>query len=151
MVERSEFTRAVRDLVLAGERFRARAGRRHGLSPNALTTLAALHLDGAQSPSELSAILEITTASVTELLDRLARLGLIARRPHPRDRRRLLIELTEAGTARITDILDAFATRLEPLAQQLDPRQRTAVLEFVDAARRALLDQDPAPDENAAS
>ncbi|WP_051166012.1 MarR family transcriptional regulator [Amycolatopsis orientalis] len=149
MAQHPEFTRAVRDLVLAGERFRARAGRRHGLSSTALTTLASLHLDGPQSPSELAARLEITTASTTELLDKLAGLGLIARQPHPRDRRMLRIELTDAGTESIAGILDAFAVRLEPLADRLEPPLRAAVLEFVQEARRSLL--APEPEENAAS
>ncbi|WP_051791613.1 MarR family winged helix-turn-helix transcriptional regulator [Amycolatopsis jejuensis] len=151
MEEHPEFTRAVRDLVLAGERFRARAGRRHGLNPTALTTLATLHLDGPQSPSELAAPLEITTASMTELLDKLTDLGLITRQPHPSDRRMLRIELTAAGTARITGILDGFATRLEPLADQFDRRQRTAILHFVRAAQRSLLDPEPEPHDDLAS
>ncbi|HWD03547.1 MAG TPA: MarR family transcriptional regulator [Amycolatopsis sp.] len=146
MEEHPEFSRAVRELVLAGERFRARAGRRHGVSPTALTTLAALHLDGPQSPSELAGLLEITTASMTELLDKLTRLGLVTRLPHPHDRRMLLIELTEAGTENITGVLDEFTTRLEPLAKHLDPRQRAAILQVVEAACNSLLGPDPDDD-----
>jgi DNA-binding MarR family transcriptional regulator len=151
MGEHLEFMRAVRGLVLAGDRFRARAGRRRGLSPTGITALASLHLDGAQSPSQLAALLEITTASATELLDKLAHLGLVTRRPHPRDRRKLLIELTDHGTEQITDILDAFAARLEPLADQLDPHERTAILDFVQAARVSLHDPNPTPDDSTAS
>ncbi|PFG50289.1 DNA-binding MarR family transcriptional regulator [Amycolatopsis sulphurea] len=151
MEEHPEFTLAVRNLVLAGERFRARASRRHGLSPSALTTLASLRLAGPQSPTELAALLEITTASMTELLDKLSHLGLITRLPHPRDRRMLRIELTDAGTARITGILDEFATRLEPIAEQLNLRQRTAIMQFVQAASTRLLDPEPEPHDDIAS
>lgn len=94
--------------------------------------------------------MQITTASATELLDKLAHLGLIARRPHPRDRRKLLIELTDHGTEQISGVLDAFAARLEPLADQLGPHYRTAILNFVQAARVSLHDPDPTPEHEPA-
>lgn len=138
MDEHAKFSRAVRDLVLAGERFRARAGRRHRLSPTGITALASLRLDGPQSPSQLAALLDITTASATELLDRLVHRGFITRTPHPRDRRKLLIKLTEAGAEQISTVLNSFAARLEPLTDRLDPHQRRALLDVIQAAHATL-------------
>ena len=43
--------------------------------------MASLRLDGPQSPSQLAALLDITTASATELLDRLVHRGFITRTP----------------------------------------------------------------------
>ncbi|WP_211189465.1 MarR family winged helix-turn-helix transcriptional regulator [Actinomycetospora sp. TBRC 11914] len=133
-----EFTRAVRDLVLAGERFRARAGRRRGLSPSSVTVLSTLFLDGPRGPSELAALLDITTASATELVDRLQALGHVVRRPHPRDRRRLLVELTDSGGREIEEILGSFSARVEASGDDLGPAGRVAALEFVRAVRQNL-------------
>ncbi len=138
MGEHPEFTRAVRDLVLAGERFRARAGRRRGLGPTSVTVMTTLLLDGARGPSELAALLDITTASVTELIDRLQVAGLVVRRPHPRDRRRLLVELTERGEQEIEGVFETFTARVEASSGALSADERAAVLGFVERARRSL-------------
>jgi DNA-binding MarR family transcriptional regulator len=53
------------------------------------------------SPSEITARfpIPITTATMTGLLDTCERHGWLVRRPHPSDRRRVLIEMTDAGRA----------------------------------------------------
>jgi DNA-binding MarR family transcriptional regulator len=138
MEEHAEFTRAVRDLVLAGERFRARAGRRRGLSPSSVTVLTTLLLEGPRGPSELAALLDITTASATELVDRLQALGHVVRRPHPRDRRKLLVELTETGAREIEEIFGSFTARVEASSGAIGAEERGAVLAFVREVRRNL-------------
>ena len=59
----------------------------------ALLMRAARHRDS--SPSRLKAVLGTDTAGMTRLLDRLEAKGLLRRRPHPEDRRAIVIELTE--------------------------------------------------------
>jgi DNA-binding MarR family transcriptional regulator len=49
------------------------------------------------SPTQLSKVLMLTSAGVTNRLDRLERRALLARRPDPKDRRGVVVELTEAG------------------------------------------------------
>lgn len=142
MTEHSELTRAVRDLVLAGERYRTGAGRRRGLSPTAVTTLTHLDLDGAQTPTELARRVDISSASVTELLDKLQDSGYVCRRPHPRDRRKLLIELTDTGCEQIEEIFRTFAARVEPLTAGIPRGDLAAVLGFVRAARHVLVPPD---------
>ena len=46
---------------------------------------------------ELAAKLGVTTGTLTVMVDRLERLGLIERRPHETDRRSFLVVLTAAG------------------------------------------------------
>jgi DNA-binding MarR family transcriptional regulator len=63
---------------------------------------AALLLHVSQQPSrpnELAARLGTDTAGMTRLLDRLQGKGLLARAPHPSDRRAIVVELTPAGRA----------------------------------------------------
>lgn len=51
------------------------------------------------SPSEITARypIPVTSATMTGLLDTCERRGWVVRRPHPGDRRRILVEITEAG------------------------------------------------------
>lgn len=147
MSEHPELSRAVRDLVLAVERYRARVGRRRGLSATAVTALTHLHMDGPQIPSALARRLEITTASATELLDKLEQGGWVRRHPHPDDRRKLLIELTEVGAEQIGDTFRAFADHVEPLGGDLSPGERAVVLSFVRAADRAFAAHPPDGEE----
>ncbi|MFD0444184.1 MarR family winged helix-turn-helix transcriptional regulator [Streptomyces indonesiensis] len=51
------------------------------------------------SPRELSRQLGLTTGSVTAMLDRLERLGLLTRAPHPVDRRKSVVKVTSEGSA----------------------------------------------------
>jgi DNA-binding MarR family transcriptional regulator len=136
-------TVAVRYLVLAVDRYRARVGRQRGLDPRAVTAMAHLRLDGPQTPGELARRLAITTASATDLVDRLHKLGLAERRAHPGDRRKLLVDLTDDGRGAIDDVLDGFAAGLARWADGRDPDAHATVLDFAREATRALL-ADPA-------
>jgi DNA-binding MarR family transcriptional regulator len=64
-----------------------------------LRQLAVLYLvrEGAAFPSELARQLRISPAVVTGLLDRLEQRGYVRRRAEASDRRRLRLELTDAG------------------------------------------------------
>lgn len=58
----------------------------------------------------LGSRLQVHPTSVTNAVDRLEGAGLVRRRPHPRDGRALLVELTEEGARRAreaTDVLNA--------------------------------------------
>jgi DNA-binding MarR family transcriptional regulator len=60
--------------------------------------LAQLHREGAPlTMGELSRRLMVTNGNVTGLIDRLAREGLVERRPAPDDRRRQLVAMTDRG------------------------------------------------------
>ncbi len=51
--------------------------------------------------------LMVHPTSVTNIVDRLEEQGLVARVPHPTDRRTTLCEITEAGRARVKEATDA--------------------------------------------
>jgi len=75
----------------------------HGLSASAFQTLAILDGAGEALPGHVIAErLIVSSASMTSLVDTLERRGLVTRRPHPTDRRKVLIQLTADGQ-RIVD------------------------------------------------
>lgn len=84
----------------------------HGLSSSAKMALAVI--EGAGEPLEPGVIAErliITAGSMTSMLDTLEKRGLVRRSPHPTDRRKLLIDITEAAEAILDEMLPALHDR----------------------------------------
>ena len=102
------------------------------LSASAFTVLAII--DGSTEPITPSVIAEraiISSASATSVLDTLERRGLILRRAHPDDRRKLVIELTSEGR-RVIDRGLPGAHRLETRVMSvLSPSERTRFLRLL--------------------
>ena len=101
------------------------------LSASGFEALAVL--DGADGPltgTDIASHLLVTTASITSLLDTLARRGYIRREPHPHDRRKTLISLTDAGR----DLVDAMLPTVHTAATQLLDGLTPAELEDLVAA-----------------
>ena len=90
---------AVDAILYAAHRIRTAtdaALREHGLSLSGLKLLKALGA-GDCSMRELSQILHVAPRTITDLIDGLESRGLVARCPHPSDRRVTLIRRTEDG------------------------------------------------------
>jgi DNA-binding MarR family transcriptional regulator len=73
----------------------------HGITWRDWQVLTNLLLAGETpiSPSDLSSQLMVTTGAMTNVLDRLEQAGLIRRMRNPADRRSVIVEATEAGSA----------------------------------------------------
>jgi DNA-binding MarR family transcriptional regulator len=77
-------------------------GMERGLGEQGLTRARAeliwrLDRQGPMTQRDLSRLLQCTPRNVTGLVDALESAALVARRPHPTDRRATLVELTEQG------------------------------------------------------
>lgn len=88
---------AVRELSATAVLFQAALAESRGLSFVEAKALDLLERFGPLTAGELSLRSGLAPASVTGLVDRLVRKGLVRRGPHPRDGRRVLIE-TVAST-----------------------------------------------------
>lgn len=130
---------ALRDMVLAAERDQLRLAREVlGVGVTEMLACGYLSAEGARTPSEIAEQLDITTASVTELLDRMERGGLVRRDRHPDDRRKLLVELTEAGQRQACVMQRRSADVMAACGSTLSADQRELVLGFLRAAATAL-------------
>lgn len=139
MQQRLGLAMAVRDVVVAVERHRARAARRHpGLGTSAIVALGHLFATGPVTAAELASELSMTSASATELVDRLERSGFANRLPHPTDRRKRLITLTACGEEIITELLHDVGTQIAPGYASLNDDQRRGVDHFLAAASEGL-------------
>jgi DNA-binding MarR family transcriptional regulator len=102
------------------------------------THARALHLLRCKGPQIMSGLgddLGVTPRYVTIVIDAMEHDGLVRRRPHPKDRRATLIELTDAGQQMCGEIGDGHVEAAAELLRVLSPDQQQALLE----AMRALL------------
>ncbi len=69
----------------------------HGLTVPQLVVLSELSRLGNVSTGRLATAISLSQATVTGILDRLERKGLVRRRRDPQDRRRVLVRITAPG------------------------------------------------------
>jgi DNA-binding MarR family transcriptional regulator len=100
---------SLRKAMLAFETYRNEVARFYGLSVLETQAVSQLVAHGDCGPGDLAGRLGITPGSATALLDRLAQEGIVARGPHPSDRRRSVVSLTDHGRSLVAEASRWFA------------------------------------------
>ena len=121
---------------------------RHHMSLTTLSTLGRLDREGPHRLTALAAAEGVAQPSMTQLVHKLERQGLVARQPDPQDGRACLVEVTTAGrrvlAERRRERRDWLAERLAALPErergELDAAMRT-VLPIVERVLRP--DEEP--------
>jgi DNA-binding MarR family transcriptional regulator len=134
------------DQLLGELNRRLKAG--YELSISAVTVLAII--DGAGEPITPGVIAEraiIAAASTTSVLDTLEKRGLVERRPHPTDRRKLLIALTAAGRTAIDKILPGVHKLEAAVMTRLSEEDRTQLLGLIAKVQAAVSEVAAEPAE----
>jgi DNA-binding MarR family transcriptional regulator len=111
----------------------------HGLSASAFQTLAIL--DGAGEPLPGHVIAQrllVSSASMTSLVDTLERRGLVQRRPHPTDRRKVLIQLTPDAQRIVDQQLPAIHAVIAQAISTLPESDREHLLTSLTTIRTQL-------------
>lgn len=118
--------------------------RGHGLHLAAAQALAVLEGAGEPlTPIEINAHLHLTSGSVTTLLDRLEKRALVVRNPHPTDRRKVLVSITDAGRALVDIHLPETVAIQSALFRVLTVEQLTELNHLIETVLRAANDLDP--------
>jgi DNA-binding MarR family transcriptional regulator len=110
--------------VRSVEDFRHRFARQVKVNDSEIRALGRIAEAGSITPKRLADMLALTTGTVTSLIDRLEKVGLIVRTPNPRDRRSILLRLTPDGLTTMTEMYDSFQTALLEAVTEL-PLQAT--------------------------
>ncbi|SCG41708.1 MarR family winged helix-turn-helix transcriptional regulator [Micromonospora halophytica] len=128
----SETARALREVLRAAGDTRGALARRLGIGT---TDAAAIdHLISSPvplGPVELGNRLGIRSASATTLVDRLVQAGHVERGPHPSDRRRLSLQVTERAYDEVLAALRPMLTGVEQAVARLTPEQAAATTAFL--------------------
>jgi DNA-binding MarR family transcriptional regulator len=109
-----------------------------GLTVEEFKVLMALQ-PGPRTHGSLCRQLEVSTGAMTNRLDKLEREQLVSRAPDPRDRRGVLLSMTEAGIERLDAYIDRGAHRerqlLEGLTQTDKRRLNDLLAKLLDSLR----------------
>jgi DNA-binding MarR family transcriptional regulator len=103
--------RALRRILRASELGNRQLAAATGLTPSQLLVLQEVGERGQTNPTELSAALRFSQATITNILDRLDANGLIARQRGELDKRRIFLTVTEAGERTIGSAPDLLQAR----------------------------------------
>lgn len=137
-----EAVAAMSSLVRSADNFRHRAAEEARVGKTELRALGRIYVAGSLSPKQLAEALDLTTGTVTALLDRLERAELVTRIPHPQDRRMLRIELTPEGRERYGHVLGIWNRHILAAAATVPPETLAATVEFIRRLERSISGAD---------
>src|SRR5215470_18954707 len=112
------------------------AADRYGLNRTDMRALDITGRAGPLAPTDLARQLGFTTGGVTTVLDRLERAGYIRRRPDPGDRRRQVVETTEATTARDEEVFGDLVRQTGAVLAIYTDEQLLVIQDFLDRTRQ---------------
>jgi MarR family transcriptional regulator, lower aerobic nicotinate degradation pathway regulator len=95
------------------------------------TRLLGVLRDREPTMQQLARLLELDKSSVTGLVDRAERRGLVARVPSPADKRAVLVRLTDDGRALVSASAEGFAADVTAMLGHLGTRDRAAFARLV--------------------
>lgn len=108
---------------------------RFGLQHGEFDVLATLRRSGkpfALTPTALYEATMVTSGAMTARLDRLEKAGLIARGPHPEDRRGVIVQLTEKGRALIDEAVTAHVENEHRVLSGLTREEQDRLAELLE-------------------
>jgi DNA-binding MarR family transcriptional regulator len=117
-----------------------RIGAERNLSLTQLRVLGILR-DRRPRMTELAAFLGLDKSTLSGLIDRAERRGLVARGKNPQDRRVVDVFLTQAGLELAEQVYDEVRRALAPAADRLDPQERDQLVQLLHAVMYS-----PSPD-----
>jgi DNA-binding MarR family transcriptional regulator len=125
----------VRALTAAADMFNRDMARRTGVNTTDMRALELLGRRQGMTAGELAIELHLTTGAVTGVIDRLERAGYARRLPDPNDRRRLLVETTDATAARDAEVFGPLLGTTQEALDALSDQELAVIGRFLDQIR----------------
>lgn len=114
---------------------------RMGVTASDLDCLHVLNQQGPATAAELARHVGLTPGSVSRMIDRLDAAGCIKRVNDPDDRRRVQIEPTKDGLARIGAYYQGLTARAHDDLAVLSPAELDALLGFIERSQRSAIEE----------
>ena len=95
----------------------------------------------SETKSDLTSIreyLSITKSAVSQMLRSLERKGYLTRRIDLRNRRSIVVELTDAGRAVLQEKAEEFSTRYEGITNGMHEREIKQIIKLIDRIQSAM-------------
>ena len=137
----SERSALLADLTTAGREhsnvivmFHTALAAQLGLNATDSKTLDLLEREGPMSPGEIARRTQLAPASVTGLLDRLPRRGLVRRHADPHDGRRQLVEIERRHVPQFEALFEGLTTALAELYDGYSTQELALILDWLTRA-----------------
>lgn len=109
-----------------------------GVPPGQLSTLSVLVFGGERTIAELAEAEQVTSPTITRIVDGLERAGLARRHPHPDDGRATLVRATSKGRRLMERGRQRRVDLLTSLLERLSEDEVDAVAQAANALARSL-------------
>ncbi len=133
MEPRPDFVREIvyllRKLMQASAHYNKQLNKKHNVSASQLATLRALLYDGPMPPSQIARLIMVNSSTVTGVIDRLEKKGLVARLRNDPDRRIIRVELTDEGRALAEKAPPPVQVKIIKGMRKLDVPEREQIME----------------------
>jgi DNA-binding MarR family transcriptional regulator len=121
-----------------------RADEALGVPPGQLSALSVLVFGGERTLAQLADAEQVTSPTMTRIVDGLERSGLAERRPHPDDGRATLVRATRRGRRTMERGRRRRVDMMTTLLQHLSEEDLAAISHALDLLARSM--EDPAAD-----
>jgi DNA-binding MarR family transcriptional regulator len=134
----------IRELRLLGtelDRFDEAASVAFGLNRTDATALDIVHRERSLTATELARILGFTTGGITTVIDRLEKAKYVRRRPHPSDRRQVLIQPTARTDKMVLTVFGPLITRTRAIVRLYSSAELAVVADVLAKVRKTTADR----------
>ncbi|MGL4339499.1 MAG: MarR family winged helix-turn-helix transcriptional regulator [Rhodoglobus sp.] len=136
-------TQVLRDIITANEDFSARMAAELRVNPTDLNAIAHLMSDGSLSPTKLARRLNMSTAAVTSVVDRLEAAGHAQRKQNPTDRRAVVVVLNPASIAQALAVLTPLISGIDKVFTSFSLADQSIITNYLE--RVVSVYQSPSP------
>lgn len=138
-------TELLRELIEANESFVAHLGKKLAVNPTDLSAMTHLISSGPLGPTDLARRLGMSTAAVTTVVDRLEAVGHVERRPHPTDRRSVMIVPNPGSVHQALGVLMPMIGGLDSALDDFCADERAVITRYLESAVAIYRAQVPDP------
>lgn len=120
--------RAIRRVLRAADQGGRRLAAATGLTPSQILVLQEIERRGQTTPGTVATALEFSQATVSNIIDRLEEMQLATRRRSDRDKRQILLQVTDRGAELMKTAPDLLQHRFERRFGTLPPWEQAMIL-----------------------
>lgn len=125
-------TELLREMITANEAFVHHMGRELSVNATDLNAMTHLISSGPLGPTELARRLQLSTAAVTTVVDRLESVGHVSRAQHPTDRRSVVIVPSPASVGQAMGVLMPMISGIDSVIDTFPAEQRDVIIDYLE-------------------
>ena len=138
----SEPTKAMRGLLESHDELVRRQARKLGMNANDMHALRLLDVHGPLGPAKMGRRLDLRSASITVLLDRLEAGGLIERLRDTSDRRRVAVRILPHAAEQIFEAWAPIVRAMDDVGRDFSKVDQRTICTFINRITAVAQDDD---------